>query len=226
MIQSPLKVCMLHTIFMQMKNYVYVGIDPATRKAFVVDPAWDIRKIEQCLEQENAVLDKVLLTHSHIDHVNLANQLAKKYNVPVYMSQEEIDYYKFRCANLQSFCDKEMITVGTKNIRCLVTPGHTKGGACYLVEEHAFTGDTLFIEGCGMCKLPGGSALEMFYSLQRLKKEFTAETRIYPGHRYVDMPGQTMEYVKEHNIYLAMNDKEHFIAFRNRKKIKGLLSFK
>lgn len=226
MSQSPLKVCMLHTIFMQMKNYVYVGIDPETRKAFVVDPAWDMGKIEQCLEQENAILDKVLLTHSHMDHVNLANQLAKKYNVPVYMSQEEKDYYQFRCFNLHSFRDEETIAVGTKKIRCLVTPGHTKGGTCYLVEKHAFTGDTLFIEGCGMCKIPGGSASEMFYSVQRLKKEFTDETLIYPGHRYYNMPGQTMEYVKEHNIYLNMDDKERFISFRNRKGIKGLFSFK
>lgn len=211
---------------MKMKNYVYIGIDLETKKAFVVDPVWELKRIERCLEEEGAVLDKILLTHSHMDHVQLANQMAKKYNVSVYMSKEEIEHYKYHCTNLHSFHDNEIISVGEMKIRCLVTPGHTSGGACFLVEEYAFTGDTLFIEGCGMCKIPGGSATDMYHSIQRLKRELSDDVRIYPGHQYYKVPGQTMEYLKEHNIYLVIEDINHFIAFRNRKNIKGMLSFK
>ncbi len=224
MIQQ-VKVCMLHTKYRQMKNYVYVGIDTSTRKAFLVDPVWELDKIEQCCRQEKVILDKIFLTHSHIDHVQLADTFARKYDIPVFMSEQEIAFSKYSCYNLHSFVDNDTITVGNIVVQCFVTPGHTVGGACFLTGKHIFTGDTLFIEGCGFCQFHGGSATQMYNSVQRLK-ELPDDTKVYPAHQYNEAPGVTMKFVKNNNIYMSLDDREEFIKFRNRKNITGLFSFK
>lgn len=207
-------------------NYVYVGVDEDTKKAFVVDPAWDLKAIERCLDEEGASLNKVFVTHSHFDHCNLADVLAGKYGVPVYVSEREADYYGFDCRNAVGFQDEETVMVGETAVRCLVTPGHSKGSTCYLVENNLFSGDTVFIEGCGACKFDGGSAEEMYESIQRIERTVSEEVLIYPGHRYVHALGVTMEFVKDHNIYFCIKDIDKFVEFRNRKNIKGQFTFR
>ena len=223
---SEFKLRVLRLSFLKMINYVYIGIDVQTKKAFVIDPAWDMSAIKQCLDEEEAVLDKILITHSHVDHVNLADRLAKQYGVSVYISEIEKEYYHFQCRNLECFCDGDILRVGNLQIQCMVTPGHSKGSACYFVENHLFTGDTVFIEGCGLCQFAGGSAEEMYHTFQRLKDSISDNVLIYPSHRYGKMPGQTMKFVKDHNIYFSISDVEHFVSFRNRPNVKGTFSFK
>lgn len=217
---------MLKTSFMQFRNYVYIGMDRKTRNAFVVDPAWEMKKIEGLLEREHLKLDKILLTHSHLDHINLANQLAEKYDALVFMSEEEIKYYHFDAPNLIGFSDMETIPIGQQRIRCILTPGHTKGGACYWFGNHLYTGDTVFMEGCGICKTPGGSASEMYHSIQKLKALITDETKIYPGHSYGSELGKEFGYVNAHNIYFQIETEDAFVKFRNRSNIKGIFNFK
>ena len=224
--KSNFKLRILRLSCMKIVNYIYIGIDLASGKAIVVDPAWNLREIERCLEEENAVLNKILITHSHMDHVNLADKMAKKYNIPVYISQKERDYYHFESTNLHVFQDGEQLDFGSMKVHCYVTPGHSKGSTCYLIENNLFTGDTVFIEGCGMCKFAGGSAEDMYHSFQRLKASIADEVLVYPAHRYHAELGQTMQFVKDHNIYFAIQDIETFVKFRNRPNIKGAFRFK
>lgn len=197
-----------------------------SKKAFVIDPAWDMNAIQGCLDDEKAVLEAIFVTHSHVDHVNLVWEMVERYDVPVYMSEAEVQYYKYRCKNLRCFEDGDIVQIGNLEIQCLVTPGHSKGSACYLVENSCFTGDTVFIEGCGLCQFPGGSAEDMFETFQRLKTVLWDEVLIYPGHCYGKEVGQPMKIVKNHNIYFSISEKEHFVSFRNRSKIKGVFSFR
>lgn len=220
-----LKVHVIRTSCMGMVNYVYVGIDKNTKKAFVVDPAWNRGGIEQCLMEEGAQLEAILLTHSHRDHVNLADSMAKWHNCPVYMSREEASYYRYSCFNLQTFSDGEEIYIGDTKISCILTPGHTAGGTCYLADMGLFTGDTVFIEGCGLCKFEGGSADKMYDSFQRLKHSISNEVLIYPAHRYKNMVGMNMGNVKRNNIYMQLDRREDFVSFRNRPNPKGAFRF-
>lgn len=207
-------------------NYVYVIIDSESGKAAVIDPAWNLKEIEQCLLQENVILDSVLITHSHLDHVNLAKKIARKYNVPVYISKAESEYYHFQCPNQQCFEDGEVIHLGKSTIQCIVTPGHTKGGTCYYIDSYLFTGDTIFIEGVGLCQFEGGDAREMFESVQKIESMIPDDTLVYPGHRYVAELGQTMGYVKNNNIYFCFEDEQKFVQFRNRKNVRNKFSFR
>jgi glyoxylase-like metal-dependent hydrolase (beta-lactamase superfamily II) len=137
-------------------NFNYIIVDSLSRHAAVVDPAWDQDLIMQTIRQLDVKLEAILLTHSHIDHVHLARPLVQRFSCQVYMSAQEIEYYNFQSGNLCPVQDFEKIALGTTQIICLLTPGHTAGSTCFLLSNSLFTGDTVFIEGCGICNMPGG----------------------------------------------------------------------
>jgi hydroxyacylglutathione hydrolase len=208
------------------KNYTYFIRNSDNNCAVVVDPSWNLEKYTTYLDGNGAKLNAILLTHHHMDHTNLADNLAKLYNCPVYMVQEEIEYYKFKCFNLHPIPpDVEELNVSGINIKVIRTPGHTYCGACYLIDNNLFTGDTLFMEGCGMCNIDGGDPRKMYNSIQKLLKIIPATTHIFPGHQYTYSIGQTFAVVKGFNVYLNFKDVESFVRFRMRTGQNGLLDF-
>lgn len=220
------QVITLEVTYKAMKNYNYVLVDQSTRKAVIVDPAWEMDKIESALKEANAQLEGVLLTHSHPDHVHLARAVSAKYCCPVWMSKQEVLYSGFTADRLVEIDSSEW-SVGAMTIKPILTPGHTPGCICYLVGSNLFTGDVLFAEGCGLC--PGlESAYEMFESLAELKRRIDPQTRVYPGHCYGKLPGRQFAELLRENIYLQFRDRDSFAAFRLRKgqNTKRLLAFK
>lgn len=207
-------------------NFGYVVIDRVTRKAAIVDPAWELLKYTELLTRLDANLHAIILTHAHLDHVDLVQPLLHLYNPVVYMGREEISRYRYQCNNLQALEDMDRISVGSTQFTCIHTPGHTSGGMCYLFRESIFTGDTVFIEGCGVCHLEGGSAEQMFHSIQRLKKILAPEVRIFPGHSFGQPPGLSMAKLLEHNLYFQLDNMSHFIDFRMRKNQRSMFDFK
>lgn len=220
-----LQVTSLEVRWMFLKNYVYIISDATSGAALIVDPSWQKSFIERAIKAQGYRLMGILLTHSHFDHVHLAGRMSRKYAVPVWMSGIEIDYYRFDCPNLQRLKDGELIPFGDDKVKSILTPGHTKGSMCYLIGEHLFTGDTLFNAGIGICTKKGGDPEGLFYSLQRLKGQIPPETKIYPGHAYGEKSGVSFAALKRRNIYLNLNRKKDFIAFRTRKGQRCLLRF-
>lgn len=211
---------------LSMINYCYIIVDRESREAAVVDPAWDSRLIVGKVEELGLQVRAIFLTHSHIDHVNKVESLVKRYGATVYMQEEEIVYYNYRAPNLQPLKHLEEVKVGETMIRCLHTPGHTKGGACYLLSDDILTGDTLFIEGCGICTTSGGDPDEMFDSLQLLKELVPPHVAVYPGHRYRIELGQSFGSLSRINLYLAIEKREQFVKFRMRKQQTNLFKFR
>lgn len=207
-------------------NYCYIIEDIVSRSAIVVDPSWELSKITNKLSELEVDLSAILLTHSHYDHVNLVEPLSALFHPQVYMSKTEIDFYQFRCKNLIALQDLETISIGMTKAQCLLTPGHTAGGMCYLFSESIFTGDTIFTEGCGICEEHGSSADDMFDSVQRIKSIVSPEVRVYPGHSFGQAPGQTIGELLKHNIYFQIDKREYFVKFRNRKNQRGIFDFK
>lgn len=208
------EVQVLRMQYRMMINYNYLVVDPASRQAVVVDPAWEIDKIDRALEEAGAELAGVLVTHSHPDHLNLAGPVAEQRRCPIWMSRREVDDCGFRHAWLQPI-EAAPWYVGGLQIQPLPTPGHTPGCVCFLVGDSLFTGDVLFAEGCGMCP-DAAAAVQMFESLAYLKALLAPEVRIYPGHSYGKPPGQTFGSLRRNNIYLQFKDPALFTAFRMR----------
>lgn len=205
-------------------NYNYIVSDKKTGTALIIDPSWEYKKLVNKLNQLDLKLQSILLTHSHFDHVNLVDSLTNTFNPQVYMSRVEIDFSSFRCRNLNGLNDLNEVIIGETKVLSILTPGHTPGSMCYFVPGSLFTGDTIFIEGCGACSFMGGSAEAMFDSVQRVKY-FNSNVKIYPGHSYGQQPGQTIEYLEKNNIYFQIEKKEDFIKFRMRKNQRGLFKF-
>lgn len=207
-------------------NYSYMIIDRATRQAAVIDPAWELDTVTSALAESDATLSTILLTHSHFDHVNLVDSLIDLFQPRVYMARQEVDAYAFTCRNLHPVHDLDVIPLGQTSLTCILTPGHTAGGLCFQTDGSLFTGDTVFIEGCGLCSAPGGDPERMYESIQRIKETVDPRVRIYPGHSYGKEVGYTLRYVMDHNLYFQIDSKDSFIRFRMRKHQKRLFDFK
>ena len=81
------------------------------------------------------------------------------------------------------------------------------------------TYEIIFLKGLS------GSVKSMYQSIQRMKSKIDEHIKVYPSHTYYALPGQSMEYVKQRNIYFCFEEKQ-FIAFRMRKNQKNLFRFK
>ncbi len=208
------------------KNYSYLVFDTDSRDGVIVDPAGDLEQIQSLVSGLRVNLGKVLLTHCHYDHTGLANALAQGNGVQVLMSRAEIEYYGFSCSNLSSVEESHPMLVGRHEIHPISTPGHTKGSACYLIGGNLFTGDTLFIEGCGLCSGRGADPVDMFNSLHQLKSLIDLDTLVYPGHSYGQEPGKTFGYLLRNNIYLLLENRDHFVTFRMRENQRKVYDFR
>lgn len=199
----------------RMINFNYLVVDPLSKKAVIVDPAWEMDTIESAITKAGVELAGVLLTHSHGDHTHLGQTVADKYDCPVWMSAIEIDYSGYQANNLMPI-DESPIMVGNMKVQPVLTPGHTPGSICYFIGKNIFTGDVLFAEGCGLCP-DVAAANDMYFSLERLKALATPDTQVFPGHSYGKVPGQYFASLLTENIYLQFPDKNSFAAFRLRK---------
>lgn len=207
------------------KNNVYVIVDKETKRTAIIDPACSMMQIEEIVTKLDLKLDIILVTHTHFDHIRLVNDLVNQYACRVYVSRAEADYYFYHCKNLQLFEDEEVITIGKTWIKCMVTSGHTVGSTCFLLETSLFTGDTIFMEGCGLCTANGGSASSMFHSIARIKQQIDDSVLVYSGHTYNMQSGKSLSYLKQNNIYFILEDEKQFVEFRMRKNQTNLFRF-
>lgn len=201
-------------------NYCWISVNPQNNEAVIIDPAWDFIKINRLLTQVNATLKAVLLTHHHHDHVDLARTCAFFHDTDIYISQAESDFYGYSGDRIKTFKADEMLQLAGLSIKPLLTPGHTVGSTCYLIDQGLFTGDTLFNEGCGLCYGKGADPAVMYHSMQYLKAVITDDTRVYPGHRYSSELGLPFGQLKRLNIYLNLKSEDQFVSFRMRKTNK------
>lgn len=215
-----------NTRYYGFSNWCYIIESLTSSTAVIIDPAWEFHTFHNYLERRNLKVEGVLLTHSHMDHVNLVEKFIHTYNTPVFMSEVEIDYYNYRCKNLRTLQHNQKLLIKEMEFNCYLTPGHTAGSMCYGIDGNLFTGDTVFYEGCGICNTAGGSPGDMFHSIQFIKKYFPDRTRIFPGHVYGVSVGQYLMEVIRDNIYFNIEDIDKFTEFRMRKGQSGWFQFK
>ena len=144
------------------------------------------------------------------------NELTGKTKSDVYFHESEFDeisrLIKNSSAKIITLKDNEEIKVGKIKIKIIHTPGHTKGAVCLLFDNKLITGDTLFVGAIGRTDLPGGDAIKLFESLQKLKK-LDDKIEIYPGHDYGEAPFSTIGGEKKSNPYFMCKTKEEFLRF-------------
>lgn len=191
-------------------NFCYVIYCRTQRKAAVVDPGCDAAAILAFLTSNNLSVDYILLTHHHSDHTAEASHLKRSFPASRIVASEE-DGKKLPVRPDIIVCDGSQLKLGTLHLDFLLTPGHTKGGICILVDTKALlTGDTLFIGDCGRTELPGGSLRDMFMTLQEKIMVLPDDVIVYPGHDYGEKPYDSLGNQKRTNKTLLAKTLEEF----------------
>jgi hydroxyacylglutathione hydrolase len=194
-----------------MANYVYFVGDPHTREVAVVDPAWDVDRIVEMAEENDLRIAKILITHSHFDHINGVEALLNRTKAKVYINTAEAEFMKAGWSDLVKVDSGDTTRVGDVDITFLHTPGHTPGSQCFLVQNHLISGDTLFIGACGRCDLPGSNPEDMYYSLTQRLAKLDDRTVVFPGHNYAARPYSTIADEKRFNPYLQFQSVQDFL---------------
>lgn len=196
-----------------MQNFVYLVGDEGRNEAAVVDAGWDIDKIIEAAGDKKLQITKIILTHYHYDHVQKISELFDKTKATVYFHEDEFanlnDLFKNK-ENIAILKDDDEIKVGKIKIKVIHSPGHTKGSICLLLEDKLITGDTLFVGAIGRTDLPGGDAIKLFESLQKLKR-LGDKVEVYPGHDYGATKFSTIGKEKKQNPYFMCRTKEEFL---------------
>jgi hydroxyacylglutathione hydrolase len=194
-----------------MGNYVYFVGDPNTREVAVVDPAWDVDRIDAMAQENDLTITKILITHSHFDHINGVEGLLNRAKAKVYLHRTEVEFMKAVWPELVRVDSGDTTHVGGVEIIFLHTPGHTPGSQCFLVQDHLISGDTLFIGACGRCDLPGSNPEDMYASLTQKLAKLDDRTIVFPGHNYAARPYSTIGDEKRFNPYLQFQSLEEFL---------------
>lgn len=197
-----------------MLNIIYLVWDKNTKEAALVDPAWDLSPVLEFVKKNNIILKKILLTHSHYDHVNSVDELLCTYDIPIYINRLEADFWDKKYDNLMLSESEEKINLGKSQLTSIHTPGHTPGSCCYSFDNNLIAGDTLFVFGCGRCDLHGGNPEHMFNSLKNLRTNFHKDTIIMPGHNYSITKQSTLEQEINGNPFFSFNNLKDFIQYR------------
>jgi len=183
-----------------------------TKEAVIIDPGAQANVIDRQVKKHEAKVKYIVLTHGHGDHIGAVEDLKALYNVPVIASEDEDDMLQnpdFNessriCDHAISFTadqyvrDNDELTFGNMSMKFIMTPGHTKGGMCIHIDDHLFTGDTLFNRSGCRTDLYGGSHQTLISSIAFKLLRLDDETKVYPGHGALS----TIGFEREHNPFM------------------------
>jgi len=160
-------------------NYSYLIIDKDNKYCSAVDPA-SPEEIIPFLEREKLDLKNILNTHYHSDHTAGNLELKEKYKCKICGPDKEKDQIPGIDITLK---ENDTLKINDYSAKIFETPGHTSGHIIYWFEKEkvVFTGDTLFVLGCG--RLFEGTPEIMWNSLLKIRN-LPKETKIYCGHEY------------------------------------------
>ncbi len=193
-------------------TWSYVVSDPASREAAIIDPVLDfeIASGRTCTASAEALLAHVrahaldvhwiLETHAHADHLSSGHWLKQRIPAatlaigkgirtvqktfrPIFNLGEHFPVDGSQFDHL--FEDNETFRIGNIDARVIAVPGHTSDSNAYLVGDALFTGDSLFMPdgGTARCDFPGGSAAQLYRSIQRMFA-LPDDTRVFVCHDY------------------------------------------
>lgn len=182
------------------ENVYIVSID---KICFIVDPGYDFEGIREIIDENNLKPKFIILTHGHGDHIGSADDLRRLYDIPIYACIDEKELLLDPSKNLTDmmygeisltadyyFKDSDEIEFLDKNLKIIQTPGHTKGGVCILIENHLFTGDTLFAGSVGRSDLPTSDYDMLMNSVNNKLMKLNDDIIIHPGHNSDSTIGQ------------------------------------
>ena len=188
----------------------YVLICERTRQSVVIDPGDEVDELIAINEKERAMVQAILLTHAHLDHVTGVTQAKHATGAPIWIHRDDLFLYngvveQGRMFGLRvspqpaidRFFEPGMpIPFGDAIVDVHATPGHSPGGVCLAVgaspaaARDLFVGDTLFAGSIGRTDLPGGDLTTLLQSIRNVLFRFPDDSVVYSGHGPVTTIGE------------------------------------
>lgn len=193
----------------------YLVIDEESRDAVLIDCSSYRPSFVDAIKESNVNLKCILLTHGHFDHLLGVDEFKRIFGVDAYMSEDDMKqvqaapemtllFLGMPSESIESIShfvkDGDEFQIGNTKIKAISTPGHTKGGICYLIDNNLFSGDTLFQGSVGRCDLLDGDFGAIVKSVNEKLFTLPASIDVYPGHG----PKTTIEYEKKFNEIVNM----------------------
>ncbi len=196
-------------------EHIYIlGADGAG-DVVVIDPG-EAQPALDALERDGKNCVAVLLTHGHFDHIGGVRALKDAYGAKVYIHADDADMLKSNRASLAVLTGGqvkpaeadvllhggETLALAGLTLDVIHTPGHTRGGVCYVLqsERKLFVGDTLFWEGAGRTDFPGGSEKDLYHSIADKLFSLEGDFDVYCGHE----EDTTLDFERKHNPFVEM----------------------
>ncbi|HIP06560.1 MAG TPA: MBL fold metallo-hydrolase [Mariprofundaceae bacterium] len=191
-------------------TYTYILADEDSHEAIIIDSV--VEKVERDLLLINELgltLKYAVDTHVHADHITGAGLLRERTGCQTGVAASE----GVACADM-ALKEGDSLQFGEYALQVLETPGHTSGCLSFVCEDKVFTGDALFIRGCGRTDFQAGDADTLYASITEKLFTLSDETIVYPGHDYKGMMLSTIAEEKEHNPRVKLG-REGFVDLMN-----------
>lgn len=209
----------------QMMNFAYLIGDSESHEAVIVDPAYAVHDLLECLASDDMTCVGVLGTHYHPDHVggDLASwsvegisTLLELIQVPIHVQTSEVPWVErttgVGAIDLIGHDSGDLVVVGEIAIELIHTPGHTPGSQCFLVNNRLISGDTLFLDGCGRTDLPGSDPEAMYESLTTRLDKVPDSAILFPGHQYSRDSSASMGDTRQNNFVFKPKSARDWLA--------------
>ena len=196
MSEPPLRVAIIPVTPLQ-QNCCLIWCTKTMRGAFT-DPGGDLPKLREAIRQTGATIEKILLTHGHIDHCGSAGVFAEELGVPIEGPHEEDRFWIARLdddgkrygvpgkpfESNRWLVDGDTVTVGDVTLNVRHCPGHTPGHVVFHHPESklAIVGDVLFQGSIGRTDFPMGNHQDLIDAITGKLWPLGGDTAFVPGH--------------------------------------------
>ncbi len=170
-----------------------------TLKAAIVDPGGEPDRLLEVVDQTGVTLDKILLTHGHIDHIGFTAELAERSGVPIIGPHREdqflldsLDDYGNMLGLPHSGAfkpdqwlqDGDTVSLGEQTLQVIHCPGHTPGHVVFYHagSKLAIVGDVLFQHSIGRTDFPRGNHADLIRSIKNNLLTLGDDIEFIPGH--------------------------------------------
>ena len=175
-------------------------VDDTSKHGFIIDPGAQAEKLLGMIREKGWIIEKILLTHGHFDHIGAVNEIRSALKIPVLAYKSDDDYLRdpewnlspsfglsIIIENAETIVDGQIIRLDSDpafSLKVIYTPGHTTDSVIYYSERDraAFVGDTIFKDSIGNYQLPGGNFAAIQKSIMERVFTLPDDTVLYSGH--------------------------------------------
>ena len=163
-------------------NLSYIISCDKTNRCALIDASISSTQIVEYIDKNNLLLDKILITHTHHDHISCLDEYLYKFPSAIICGHSKTIYDRLT-KNLEH---SQLISIGQEHIIALYTPGHYWDSMCYYnyKSKMLFTGDTIFVGRTGRTRSKRSNIRDLYNSVYKIILKLPQDTIIFPGHHY------------------------------------------